>query len=1114
MMTPTIGVLSPITGGFYFGEVLAGVVEAVAAAGGSVCLVQTLDAGRTGDEFLPAPEVRAPVAWDQVDAVVSIAQAASPASLASLRDAGLPVALAGNEVDGLDALTVVADNTAGVRTAVTHLVEHGHRRIAFVGNLAQSDMRERHAAYVARSAELGLDVEGLHVPTADHVEQGGRGAVGEVLRLRAERGITAVVTTTDRIALGLMAELRAAGLSVPTDLAVVGFDDVEEGWHSSPPLATVDQHAMELGRRAAGLLLAGLRGEPVRPGRHTVASTFVPRGSCGCSAASVTSARGDAAADEMLEVLTAVLARAAEGDEPGPEELDDLLACTLARLFPVPPSPEVLERFTERVLGDLTRAAGAHGAPGPPDGASSDVVQRCVVRLTVRLADVRAATTLARADELSVSLAEQYDVGMGLLGEVGSDPSTLGWLDEVAVPLGCLGLWADEPGGRLRVAGVYDPHERLGDVPGEVDVREFPPRALLDALRSTPGQVAYVIPVRGATGDHGLLCVVGPVDAHARTGRATYNHWAALLAVALKQQGLVEEIRRSEERYSLAASATADGLWDWDVSTATCYYSERCQELLQIGVARGTDTRAERVGRAAPELNPWLDTVHPADRPLLADELWRLVSEQVPIEVEHRVAGRGGYRWTLCRAVPVGEPGRLARRVVGSLTDIHPRKAMEERLRQGALYDAVTGLPNRRLFLERLGWAVEQAQRRAAAEFAVVFLDLDGFKLINDSLGHLMGDHLLRTIGERLRGDLRSVDTAARFGGDEFAVLLTDLPEGALLPVVERIQDLIAAPVTLGDQVVQVGASVGITTSRSGHRTPEEVLRDADIAMYHAKETERGSASVFEPEMHLRATGRLQAQSELRAALLTEQFVMHYQPLVPMTGGPLTHLEALVRWQHPERGLLLPAEFLDVLQDTGMVVALGQWVLDSVCAQIARWRAERGVDAVVSVNLSHREFWSDQLLATVTQALSRHDVAPSSLVLEITESVVMTDPDAARQVMTDLRAAGLRLHMDDFGTGQSSLGALRSFPVDALKLDRSFVGQLEVDPQTTELVRVIVEMGRALGLEVVAEGVETDAQAGHLRGLGCRTAQGWLYARALPGSEAGELLGTDLLTRT
>ncbi|WP_199424327.1 EAL domain-containing protein [Actinotalea solisilvae] len=1106
-----IGVLSPVTGGFYFGEVLAGVVREVAAAGGRVALVQTLDAGHSGDELVPAPDVAAPVGWEHLDGLVTVAQATDAGYLQRVRATGTPVVVVSNDLD-VDAAHVVADNVTGVRTAVTHLVEHGHRHVAFVGNLAQTDMLERFEAYRAGLAAHGLPAgDDLFLPAADHVETGGLAAAEALAaRVGGPDGVTAVVVSTDRTALGLIEGLQARGLRVPEDVAVVGFDDVEAGWHSSPALATVNQQIAELGARAARLLLAELAGEPVEHVHHRVPSTFLARRSCGCGANVVGgSDRGTLAGATVADAIADLLGRRTGGGSGCLDELDALVVGLVRSLFPTAPSPETIEAFTESVVGRLD--AITRGL-APDDAGGRDLVSRAVVRVSVALLRLQAVSGQEKSSKLAHSLAEQYDVGMGLLGHIGADPSDLAWLRQVSVRLGYLALWDGPPSaGRLRTAGVYDPHGLLpAALPAHLPVEQLPPREVMAQADAHADEVTFVVPVRGTSGDHGFLCVVGEVDTTAGTGRATYNHWAALLGVALQQEALVETVRRSEERYSLAAAATHDGLWDWDVAGGECFYSERCQDMLGTTQGRATDLRPRRERRGdAPELLPWLGAVHHDDLAAVRSELRRAAVDGQAIEVEHRVVLRDGtHRWLLCRAVPEGEPGTPARRVVGSLADIHPRKELEDQLRQAAMFDTVTGLPNRRLFLDRLSWAVEQSQRGRGARFAVVFLDLDGFKLVNDSLGHLVGDELLATIGQRLRDDLRSVDTAARFGGDEFAVLLYDLRHEAVLSIVERIQGRIAAPVVLAGHEVAVTASVGIATSDTGYHDAEDVLRDADIAMYHAKEAERGTASVFDPEMHSRATGRLLAQTELRTALLEHQFVVHYQPVVALDGSSLTQFEALVRWEHPTRGIMLPGDFLPVMAESGTIVTLGQWIVDEVAAQVAAWRRTYDGPVSVSVNLSHREFWSEQLLATVTQALTRHRVPPSCLVLEITESVIMSDPEAARQIMADLHAAGVRLHIDDFGTGHSSLNALRAFPVDALKIDQSFVAQLATDHQTSELVRIIVAMGRTLGMEVVAEGVETPEQEERLRTMGCVQAQGWLYARALPGDEAGAMLGS------
>ncbi len=1118
--TVTIGVLAPVTGGFYFGDIIAGVERVVTASGGRTVVLQTLDAGSSGDEVVEVPSVPAPIGRDRLDGVVAIAQAADQGSLRRVRATGLPVVLVSEHLEGFDVASVMADNTGGERDAVEHLIAHGHTRIAFVGNLSLTDMAERHAAYEAVMREHGFPTEDLRVPAVDHVESGGASAVDEVVRLHHERGVTAVVATTDRLAAGLMAGLRRHGLMVPGDLAIVGFDDVEAGWHTDPPLATVNQHIGALGARAAALLVAEIGGEPVTHERHTVPATFIPRGSCGCRTG--TAGAEDAVADAHafmtvvretigFEGTTAGAAGPGTPSEVDLARLDEVIAEELRGTYPHTPSPETLELFTETVVREMRATSQDLHARGRP---GADALVHAVVRTAGTLAHLQMTGALERGRRVSSSLVEQYVVGKDLLRGVDDDPCDLRWLENVQVPLACLALWSGEPSASdLRVVGVHDPDGRLVEpLPGTCPVDEFPPRALVEATNASAHEVVSVVPVRSSGVDHGLLCLVGAVDTDPGTGRAAYNHWTALLGAALERRRLLDDMRLSEERHTLVARATRDGLFDWDILRGECFFSERCRELLGTEVERAHDTRADLSERTtAPEVAPWIDLVHPDDLPHLSAEITRAVRDQVPVEVEHRVTTPSGERWMLVRAVPVGQPGQPARRVVGSLSDIHERKELEERLREGALHDAVTGLPNRRLFGDRLAWAVQQAQRDPeAARFAVVFLDLDEFKLVNDSLGHLMGDELLRTIAARLRSTLRGVDTAARFGGDEFAALLYGLRLEDVLTVVARIQEAIAAPVQLGDEVVSVTASVGIATSDTGYTDAEEVLRDADVAMYHAKESERGTASVFDQRMHTRATARLRAQTELRDALVHEQFVVHYQPVVRITGDGVDRFEALVRWQHPERGLLGPGEFLPVMEETGAIVPLGHWVLDAVCARLAAWHEEWPDPVSVSVNVSHREFWADSLVPTVTEALRRHRVPANALDLEITESVVMADPEAARRIMAELRALGVGLHIDDFGTGHSSLGALRDLPVDALKIDQSFVAQMTSDPQTAELVRIIVEMARTLGLEVVAEGVETPEQMERLRGMGCRVAQGWLFARAVPEDEATSLLGQAL----
>lgn len=1099
-----VGVLSPVTGGFYFGEVLAGAVREIADAGGRVTLLQTLDAGRTAESFTSAPRVRAPAGWASLDGFIAIAWAADAEHLRQLRDAGKPVVLISNDIE-LDATTVVVDNEDCVRAAVDHLVDHGHTAIAFVGNTGQTDMMERYTTCRDHAASRGIRFR--YITAIDHIEAGGRSAAPAFQQAFTD-GFTGVIAATDRVALGLIDALVEHGIDVPEDVAVIGFDDVEAGWTHEPPLATINQEFGAQGEFAATLLLAELAGDTPPHERHVVPARFIPRRTCGCPpGASTRSVEGERIGAALAESVLAHLGLAGTGasadhtpDEVDLGALDAVISAGLAPLRNRPISPERRRALLETSLRTIRTRASELTAAGPDVGA---LIEHCELRIADLFAHTQAASAQDRIDRLTTSLAEQYEIGMGLLGDIETDPSDLRWMKHLPVRAGLVGLWEGSPDrGLLRVHGVYDPSRTLTDLQDTViGFDEFPPRALSDVPGAGPDEVTYVVPIRGTTGDHGTLAVMGAIDTEYGAGRATYNHWAALLGAALRETRLLEEVRSSEERYAHAAQASKDGLWECDLTTDEMYFSERCQELLGTG--------------PAPDRGTWTDVVHPDDR----DEVIRALTEASstaghPVEVEFRVGtGDDDERWRLLRALGVAGTDRVER-LVGSLSDIEQRKQLEDQLRQAALYDEVTGLPNRRLFLDRLGWAIGQTKRAGGAEFAVVFLDLDHFKDVNDTLGHIVGDELLAEVGKRLRADLRSVDTAARFGGDEFAVLLFDLDLAAVQRIVARIQERLAAPITLGEYEVAVTASVGIATSRTGYTDPEDVLRDADIAMYQAKEAERGTACVFDPSMLGQATDRLTTQTELRVALTDEQFRVHYQPIVALDGSGLTRFEALVRWEHPERGLLPPAQFLPLMAETGMVVSLGRWIVDTVCSQIARWREDWTGELTVSVNLSHREFWSPELVTMVTEALARHRVPPSCLILEISESVAIADPDGAREVLTALRDVGVHVHIDDFGTAQSSVLALRNLPVDALKIDRSFVREIDVDDRTSELVRIVVGMGLTLGMDVVAEGVETDAQAGQLQSMGCRTAQGWLYAQALPGDDAGALLGKKLLPVT
>jgi diguanylate cyclase (GGDEF)-like protein/PAS domain S-box-containing protein len=574
--------------------------------------------------------------------------------------------------------------------------------------------------------------------------------------------------------------------------------------------------------------------------------------------------------------------------------------------------------------------------------------------------------------------------------------------------------------------------------------------------------------------------------------RAGYD---ALRAEVRERRAAEDALRRSEERYALAARAANDGLWDWDLGAGRLYLSERWKSML--GHAEGD------VGDAPAE---WLDRVHLEDQGRLEAEIEAHLRGDTPhLATEYRIRhADGSFLWVLCRGIAVRDAQGRATRMAGSQTDVTARKQAEERLLHDAFHDALTGLPNRALFLDRLEQLLRNQQRHPEQAYAVLFLDLDRFKVVNDSLGHGVGDQLLVAVADRLSKAVRPNDTVARLGGDEFAILLHDVRGADAVQVAERVSgELRRAFVVEGNEIF-TRASIGIAPSSDRYEQAEQVVRDADIAMYQAKSRERGF-ELFDADMHGGVVDRLALESDLRRAVEHgEDFLLHYQPIVDVRASRVVGFEALARWRHPQRGLVPPAEFIPLAEESGIILPLGDWIVRNACRELRAWGERRPWlgPLTISVNISARQFRQPDVVERLARVFRETGVDPRQVALEVTESAIMDDVEETAAKLARLREMGAAIHVDDFGTGYSSLSYLHRFPITAVKIDRTFVQGLNGNAESEEVVRAIVSMAQALDFEVIAEGVESPEQLARVRALGCRSAQGFLLGVPAPAEEA------------
>ncbi len=532
-------------------------------------------------------------------------------------------------------------------------------------------------------------------------------------------------------------------------------------------------------------------------------------------------------------------------------------------------------------------------------------------------------------------------------------------------------------------------------------------------------------------------------------------------------------------------------------------------------MVREWDTEAQRqtTGYSGEELDSftsWVQVVHPLDMPIALRHMQRLMEGSADVSEFRIIMRNGNVRWLrdYCKPVWDAEQHRVVR-IYGASQDITRRKTIEHQMRHMALHDRLTGLPNRTLFLQMLGQAIRRARQHATYLFGVIYLDLDNFKVVNDGLGHVEGDRLLTTIAHRLKNCVRSGDTVARFSGDEFVILLDHLSaESDAIDMVQRIQHELTQPLNVHNHTLIISASIGIVLGTAAYARATDVLRDADTAMYYAKSFGPGRFMVFDAVMHDRVVHRMQTEAALRYAIEHDELYLAYQPIVSLKTGCIVGCEALVRWQHPRQGVISPGVFIPIAEETGLIVPITWWVLEEACRQMQSWHRQFPTltRLTINVNMSVAALMCADVSEKVHGILDRTGLDARYLKLEITENIMMDHAAETLSTLAYLRTMGIQWCIDDFGTGYSSLQYLHRLPIQALKIDRSFVGTLYQDDESAAIIQSIITLSHTLGKEVVAEGIETVEQLDYLRGLQCEYGQGYLFSRPVSSSDMSTLL--------
>jgi diguanylate cyclase (GGDEF)-like protein/PAS domain S-box-containing protein len=993
-----IGLIAPYLDGEYYGRILPFIQQEIRAAESQLIALQV------ADDYLGITVLEEPVAFDLVDAWILLLPSASLALLDLIGESKKPFACVGFHSPYAHGHTVLVANRESMRKAVTHLIEHGHREIAFIANCEQHDLSERYLGYRDALEMNGIPFDDSRVVLAlDNMQDAGFTATQTLLK--REVSFTAVVAGTDWNALGAIDCLESVGLNVPGHIAVIGFDDIHQAEVNNPPLTTTKQPFGEMGITAVRRVINELEGMKCDGSKEVlVPAAFISRTSCGC--------------DQRAMFKSS-------------EDFNDYI-----------------ENLSQ-------------------------------LRMSLH--------------QIAIN---NYKMTRGLILATKEEKIHLSHLHWNLFHWGCLALWeTDDRGQRqLVVSQVFgkngDPVPPVGEV---CRLEEFPPIDYLPSGAKPGGEdIVVVYRVASELQNWGYMALVGPVDPLNNViANDLSRHSFTILAVALEREMLFKQVRSIADKLEIVSRTTSDGIWDWDLVTNKVNWNMRAHKVFGRMMESLTD-----------QPSSFIKLVHPENRATLRRYFRRPYRKNQPLQLEFRVrVTEDQYIWVFMACEIIWNKAGEAIRIIGSLTDISEKKANESRITQLAYHDALTGLPNRLLFRDRLRKAMNERQRDGQT-LAVMMIDLDRFKIVNDTLGHQVGDELLQSVAQVLNASLGEQDTLARLGGDEFIVLLSTIEdETEIMRTSERMLGVLTKPFLLEGRQFFLSASIGACTYPSQGTDVDSLIRFADMAMYHSKEIGGNRLTIYTPTLGSMSVERVNLESGLRFALENKEFELYFQPQVALSKGNVYGAEALIRWTSLDGQMIMPGEFIPLAEETGLIIPIGQWVLEQACAECRRWMNAGMPELVISVNISVLQFQQETFPELVRKVIKDSGIQPFNLCLEITEYTAVQNMEHSIVMLGELVKIGVKIAIDDFGMGQSSLLWLKKLPVHVVKIDPSFILNMIEDSDDDAIAKAVIEMSHNLGLSVTAEGVETEGQLNRLQQLQCDRIQGFYTGRPMTSDQ-------------